>query len=421
VNFTADLAARASRPCDDELADHLRMLTAANLAAGMGDLGRKRDLIKALPLSADRSPLEAATLAAILLHARTQDDFFPKGRVHVGAITLAATLALAEEAGDRLLDCLAAGYEVMCLTAESGSSHVQQLGLRPSGIFGPLGAAASAARALGLDNDATANAVGLAAALAGGTNQAWLSGTDEWLFVVGQAARIGVEAALLTRAGVMASDQALEGEAGWMACYLGPESRASLNRTLEDPRPRAPMVAAKLYPVSGIAQLVAHLACSVHEPGGAEPTHVVVRLAEAEVRYPGTLNRGPFRGQADALMSVPFVVACALKHGTVRLSHVESPSAARVEGLLSRIAVVADPGVEEAEAVLEVTRSVGAPVTDKTGADILFPAWGEFARDAAMIAERSEMDRGTVEDVLAALTWERPDAGALRQLLLEDM
>src|SRR5699024_264953 len=122
-------------------------------------------------------PSGNAFIGAMALHGRTQDDFYPHGRVHVGAITLAATLALADDAGDRLLECLAAGYDTMCLVAESGSSYVQTRGLRPSGIFGPLGAAASAATALGLDEAGVANAIGLAASLAGGTNQAWLSGT----------------------------------------------------------------------------------------------------------------------------------------------------------------------------------------------------------------------------------------------------
>lgn len=419
MSLTAELASRASRPVDSHAADHLRMLTVSNVTAGRGEFGRKADLIRALPLS-DRSPFEAATLAACRLHARTQDDFFPHGRVHVGAITLAATLALADQAGDRLIDCLSAGYEVLCLAAEAGSTSVQGQGLRPSGIFGPLGAAAAAATALGLDEDGIANAIGLAAALAGGTNQAWLSGTDEWMFVVGQAARVGVESALFTRAGVKASEHALEGEAGWIACYLGDENRDSLHRALGDDRPRALSVAAKLYPVSGIAQLVAHLACAEHGQGRGELTEVVVRLSDAEVRYPGTTNPGPFQGQADALMSVPFVVACGLRHGAIRLTHVENPAEAGVQHLLPLVSVVADPDVLEAEAVLEIKRAGGMPVSDKITGDIMFPRWSEFSLEAEAIASRSEAEPATVLAALAALEAERPDARVLRQLLLED-
>ena len=419
MSTTLALAQRACRPPSAEVDDHLRMLTATNVAAGVGELGGKGDLIRALPFSVDTSPSEAATIAAILLHARTQDDFFPHGRVHVGAITLAATLALADEAGQRLMECLSAGYEVMCVVAEAGSTEVQRRGLRPSGVFGPLGAAAAAATALRLGPEGVANAIGLAAALAGGTNQAWLSGSDEWMLVVGQAARVGVEAALLTRAGVRASSQAIEGDAGWAACYLGPGGREAVHRALADERPRALAVAAKLYPVSGIAQLATEVARTIHDRGDEEPTRVVVRLAEAEVRYPGTTNAGPFTGHADALMSVPFAVACALRHGAVRLKHVECPSTAGVDDLLPRISVVADPDVAEAEAALDV-ESPGRPVeTEHIDGRVMFPTWQQVRGQAEVLARRSEADAATVQAAVTALESDRPDARVLRELVLE--
>src|SRR5262249_7588194 len=154
------------------------------------------------------------------LHARTQDDFFPAGRSHVGAVTLAAALALADETEERLLPAVAAGYEVMCVGAEAYAPIAQAVGLRPSGVFGPLGAAATAAIVLRLDAAGVQTAIGLASAASAGTNQAWLSGSDEWLFVVGAAARAGVEAALFARAGAAASPLALEGTAGWAKAML---------------------------------------------------------------------------------------------------------------------------------------------------------------------------------------------------------
>lgn len=421
MSLTAKLAERALRPVDLATADHLRMLTTSNIAAGKGRLGRAGEMLSMLRRSVGESAAETAFVAAIALHARTQDDFYPHGRVHVGAITLAATLALADEAEDRLLECLAAGYDTMCLAAESGSSHTQARGLRPSGIFGPLGAAASAATALGLDEHGVANAIGMASALAGGTNQAWLSGTDEWMFVVAQAARTGVEAALLTRAGVTASPQALEGDAGWGAAYLGDKGLGAMNQVLEDESPRAHVVAAKAYPVSGIAQLVAQLACDAHAARGAPPTAVVVRLAEPETRYPGTMNAGPFRSRADALMSVPFAVACGLAHGIIRLSHLEAPSDAGVDDLLAKIAVESDATLAEAEASLVLDRAGEGTIEKKIGGDLMFPTWNELRADSECLARRSEASLSTVQDAYTALAADRPDARALRKLLLEEL
>lgn len=421
MTLTTLLAERALRPVDAAGADHLRMLTATNMAAGRGRLGRSAAFVRYFPAASECRPAEAAQLAAVVLHARTQDDFYPHGRVHVGAITLAATLALADDAGDELLDCLAAGYEVMCLASGACSPYAQRRGLRPSGVFGPLGAAASAARALGLDERGVANAVGLAAAMAGGTNQAWLSGTDEWMFVVAQAARTGVEAALLTQTGVTASEEALEGPAGWGAAYFGDPGLDGLRAALDDECSRVGVVAAKLYPVSGIAQLAAHLACAAHEPGAPAPSAVEVRLAEPETRYPGTMHAGPFRSRADALMSVPFTVACGLTHGLIRLDHLEAPADAGVHDLLPRITVEADSSLAEAESVLVVRRDGQAPVETKLGEDVMFPSWDQMRADPAALARRSEAPAAAVEACCAALTEQRCNARVLKRLLLEDL
>lgn len=421
MTLTALLAQRALRPVDTVSADHLRMLTATNLASGRGSTGRSAAFLRHLPAASDCRPADAAQLAAVVLHARTQDDFYPHGRVHVGAITLAATLALADDAGDELLECLAAGYEVMCLASEACSPYAQRRGLRPSGVFGPLGAAASAARALRLDAHGVANSIGLAAAMAGGTNQAWLSGTDEWMFVVAQAARTGVEAALLTRAGVTASQEALEGEAGWGAAYFGDPRLEALHEALGDERSRVGVVAAKLYPVSGISQLPAHLACSAHASGCAAPSRVTVRLPEPETRYPGSLNPGPFHARADALMSVPFAVACGLTHGVIRLEHLEAPADAGVDAVLPLITVVPDPSLAEAESVLLLEREGLQPAEARAGADVMFPSWDELRADTAALAHRSEAPVGAVEEACAALAEERIDARVLKRLLLEEL
>jgi dienelactone hydrolase len=47
--------------------------------------------------------------------------------------------------------------------------------------------------------------------LTAGTNQAWISGSDEWLIEVGMASRAGIETAELTRAGAHAAPDAFEG------------------------------------------------------------------------------------------------------------------------------------------------------------------------------------------------------------------
>lgn len=412
--IAATLASRALAPVSDADADVLRTLTLTNVAAGIGDRGDIDRVVAALPLDSDRTPSEAAFLHAARLHARTQDDFYPEGRVHVGAIALAATVALADRAGERTLDCLAAGYRAMCAVAAVHSADAQRRGLRPSGVFGPFGAAAAAAVALGLDEDQTANAIALAAAAFSGHNQAWVSGTDEWILEVGAAARAGVEAALFTEAGVKGSPEAIEGRAGWAAALFGEMGAERLAASLEGAPLGPGVVATKPHPVSGIAQVPTQLACDVRErTGGAPSERVVVRVSPIEHNYPGSSNRGPFNSRSDALMSIAFCVACGLLDGAVPLRRLEDPNAADVRALIERISVEPDPALEENEAVVEA----GGVTAEGRAAEILFPAWAEMSADGDALARRSEADAGAVHAARDELIKTAPEAGRLRRIL----
>lgn len=412
------LVDRACRPGTERETDALRTLTLANVTAAVGERGSLAAMSRRLPLDAARGPGEAAFLFAAQLHARTQDDFFPEGRVHVGAIALAATLALADAVGDRTLQCLTAGYRTMCEVAAAYSADAQRCGLRPSGVFGPFGAAAAASVALDLSPEQTVNAVGLAAAACGGHNQAWISSTDEWILEVGAAARAGVEAALFTLAGARAAPEAFEGRAGWAAAFFGQPGADRLAARLSSPALDVDVVAVKPYPVSGIAQVSTALACGLHaELGSTRPNAVRVQMSPIELSYPGSANTGPFASRSGALMSVAFCVACGLLEGAVRLERLDNPSAADLAELLTLIEVTPNPDLAENESRIEV--EVDGDVLVRTGraADLLYPAWAGMGADTISLATRSEAKLTVVEAALTELTRPAPNALALRHLL----
>jgi 2-methylcitrate dehydratase PrpD len=411
MTLTQALAERAVAPASAADLERLRTLTLTNLAAGLGNLGSLRPFIDRLPLD-DARPGDAAFRHAMRLHARTQDDFHPGGRVHVGAVTLAATLALADCAASRLLDCLAAGYETMCAVAVAYSREAERRGYRPTGVFGPMGAAAAAAVALDLDRDGIANAIGLAAARSGGTLQSWLSGTDEWLLEAGAAARAGVEAALFTEAGAMASPDALEGAAGWTRAYFDDTNAARLADAIAWSQSYTAEVAVKPYPVSGIAQVPTDLACRAHaDVNGTAVRLAVVRLSEAEAAYPGSLNKGPFSSRSDALMSISFCVACGLADGRVGVDRLERPNA--LNHLTSAVRVEADDALGASEAVLVLDIEGARREYVGEGASLLFPSWESLATTTRAVALRSEADAAAVDRLFDELALDRPDARAL--------
>ncbi|MFN2471014.1 MAG: MmgE/PrpD family protein [Gaiellaceae bacterium] len=105
----------------------------------------------------------AAFANGVLANALDFDDGHRLVKGHPGANVIPAALAAAETAGgdrDDLLAAVAVGYEValragMHLHAASGEYHA-------SGAWGSVGAAAAAARLLGLNPDQTRHALGLA-------------------------------------------------------------------------------------------------------------------------------------------------------------------------------------------------------------------------------------------------------------------
>jgi 2-methylcitrate dehydratase PrpD len=413
------LAARAHLPLEARDADALRTLTLTNIAAGVGELGAVTELLRALPLDVTTRRTDAAFLLAAQLHARTQDDFYPEGRVHVGAITLAVTLALAERVQDRTLECLAAGYRVLCAVAEAHSAEAQRRGMRPSGVFGPFGAAACAAIALGLDQAQTANAIALAAAACAGHNQAWIAGSDEWLLEVGAAARAGLEAALFTRAGARAASDAFEGRYGWASALFDEPGAMTLASSLEASVLGPQVVAIKPYPVSGIAQVPTSLACALHDEVAGEPIEDIrVHISPIEHAYPGSANRGPFVSRSSALMSVAFCVACGISDGAVRLERLEHPGTPDLAGLLDRVRVEPDEAIPENEARVEV-RFASGKEEQRAGraSEILFPPWAELCADGDGLARRSEADPRLVTTVRAELAKPAPRATELRRLL----
>jgi 2-methylcitrate dehydratase PrpD len=66
----------------------------------------------------------AAFWNAVVMHARTQDDFHGVGNLHIGTVVLPALMTIVDEgglSGDDFLSALAAGYMVAVGLSRSGS------------------------------------------------------------------------------------------------------------------------------------------------------------------------------------------------------------------------------------------------------------------------------------------------------------
>jgi 2-methylcitrate dehydratase PrpD len=158
----------------------------------------------------------AALLNGISSHTFDFDDTHLKTIIHPAGPVAPAALALAEQLGSSgraLVDALVLGIDVACRMGNLMYPEHYDRGWHITGSTGTLGAAAACARLLGLDEQRTAMALGIAASQPVGLREQF--GTMTKPFHPGGAARAGLLSALLARHGFTASPRALEAPRGY--------------------------------------------------------------------------------------------------------------------------------------------------------------------------------------------------------------
>jgi 2-methylcitrate dehydratase PrpD len=159
----------------------------------------------------------AALVNGSAAHALDFDDTHDEGRIHAFSVVLPAALAAAEAEGGAsgadLLAALALGAELFCRLGLACPAMLS-IGWHPTTGCGALAAAVAAGRILKLNPEQMTNALGLAFVQMSGTTQSILDGAHSKRLGAGFAARNGVTAAYLARAGLTGPSRFLEGKSG---------------------------------------------------------------------------------------------------------------------------------------------------------------------------------------------------------------
>lgn len=158
----------------------------------------------------------AALLNGISSHTFDFDDTHLKTIIHPAGPVASAVLALAEvtgASGRAIVDSLVLGIDVACRVGNMMYPEHYDRGWHITGSTGMLGAAAGCARLLGLDEQQTTMALGIAASQPVGVREQF--GTMTKPFHPGGAARAGLMSALLAKNGFTASPRAIEAPRGF--------------------------------------------------------------------------------------------------------------------------------------------------------------------------------------------------------------
>ena len=163
----------------------------------------------------------AALVNAAAGHSLDFDDTSWATIGHPSTVILPALFALAEEykySGQQLLTAYIAGVEVSHKVADLMMPEASERGWHTTGIFYVLGTAAAACQLLQLNEEVTTRALALSLSRSSGIRSNF--GTQAKPYHAGMAAKAGLEALSLAQQGITASATALEGQDGFIQCFV---------------------------------------------------------------------------------------------------------------------------------------------------------------------------------------------------------
>lgn len=369
---------------------------------------------------------DAAFANAVMGHGLVREDMHSGSISHLGIVVLPALLALAQYrrvTGREFIAAAVIGYEVggqvgrAVMDAEVARIH------RPTGVTGPVAAAAAGARLLALGIEETTSAIALGANTTMGFNQWAHTGGSEMFFHAGFAARNAVTAVRLAESGAFASPSALDGEAGLFAAL---KKRSTASKVeLFRAAPEMLSVYHKPVPACNFAQTACQAALTIARDQHAAPDRIAairVRVPRAGALYPGCDYVGPFAHVLQGKMSIQYNVAAALILGSVSEKNFTLLNDPRLHRLIGMMKLEIDdemtrgyPGLQGGE--VEVTETGGTVHRMRLDNVVNATAGDVRARFRTAAAEAvGAQQAGEIERFIDGLD-RSDDAGALGALL----
>jgi 2-methylcitrate dehydratase PrpD len=291
----------------------------------------------------------AALCNGTAAHALDFDDTNFAMMGHPSAPVLSAALAAAELAladGRALVHAFLLGFEVETSLAEVLNPPHYERGWHATCTLGTLGAAAAAARLLGLDAVQVRTALAVAASQASGLKENF--GTMTKPFHAGHAARSGVLAALLAREGWTASERAIEGPQGFLRVLgAGKIELDALERLGAPWKILTSGVAVKPYPSCACTHSIIDGTLELRRAHGLRPDQVAEVTVGVNATVPRILIHSDPRTGLQAKFSAEFAAAAALAEERVGLTTFtdEKVQDGRIRALMKRVRMVVDPEI----------------------------------------------------------------------------
>jgi 2-methylcitrate dehydratase PrpD len=276
--------------------------------------------------------------------------------IHPTAPVAPALFALAERhrvSGRDLLTAFVLGYEVECRIGLAISPGHYRRGWHITSTCGVFGAAAAAAKLLGLDSQGVVRALGNASAQAAGLCECL--GTPAKSISVGNAARNGLLSALLAEQGFGGPAQPIEGTQGYLNAVGEVTDPAAPTRGLGESW-EIRHNACKPYPCGIVIHPILDGVLALQAEAAIQADAIDRVVVRGHPLLRARTDRPDVSIGREAQVSLQHAVAAALLHGGVRLEDysdacVQDPT---VAALRARIQVVDDETIAPEGAVTEM-------------------------------------------------------------------
>jgi 2-methylcitrate dehydratase PrpD len=309
-----------------------RMVQSMAAEEGVGDC-------RVISTSIRTSPELAALANGVAAHSLDYDDMCFVSLAHPSCALVPALLATGELVGARptaLLDAYVVGFELECrLGNVMNPRHYHKRGWHCTSSIGTLGAAAAAARVLGLDPYTVQQALGIAASSACGLKENL--GTMVKPLHAGLAARNGVMAARLAQRGFTSSPHAIDGPQGYLAAM--DSEQATLDNAVADLGIRWEIVqtgiTVKLYPSCAATHPPLDALIELKRREGFTADQIQAIDVEVDSMTPRLLIHPDPTTGLEAKFSMPFCAAAAVVYPRVGIDtfdadHLHNPEVRRL-------------------------------------------------------------------------------------------
>jgi 2-methylcitrate dehydratase PrpD len=295
----------------------------------------------------------AAFANGLLGHAIDFDDW--DAFIHAGhptCMVAAAALSLGEvigSSGKDLLKAYVLGIEILTKVA-ANAPNVQDRGFHSTPVLGSLGATIACASLMRLNPEKIKAALGIAASGAGGIHRQ--QGSMVKPFHAANAARNGVEAALLAEKGFTADAAIIEAPRGFCDTFFGPGTCDYEKMTEELGKPyflESPGLGLKLYPCSAPQFLAADAALHLKRE------HIIrfADVAKMEVSIPPLRYQRHYHPEVKTGLrgkfAINYVVALAFLDGKLEIDTFNDAKAndPQVQDALRKVQVIVDETIPE--------------------------------------------------------------------------